>query len=362
VKPELLRVLQTERRVSAAPRPVSATAYHGTRGEFDAFDGFPVFFTDRRDSAEGYTSSGYGPDRPGTGEPRVVEVGLHFENPAVISSYADPVWRAINRRGQSNKQKSMERLRRLGHDGVVFHQPNGETQYVAFSGDQIRPAVSERRLPTKHRPRAHPRLSRVQRHAQQESLTAVLYDDLSSWSRDATEAGLQLEPYDEGTVAYNRVGAAKVYHGYYPSAGTTGYLDARASYASVATMVSSIREYSMNVRRPLTDSALTSYFKKAGMTVDVDGDTVTVWTDTPATHADALAIAADLGPQVGDIETVEDPKNEGCCGVQFKLVQADYPPTDLDDDMGQEHGNEPRTPEPGVNKESRRRRGSLRRG
>lgn len=212
-----------------------------------------------------------------------------------------------------------------------------------------------------HRPGPHPRLARAQKIAQQESLTAILYNDLAAWSADAADAGLQLETHAEGTIAYNTVGANKVFHGYYPAVGTTGYLDPRATYASVTTMVQSIREYSMNkTRRALTDSALTSYFKKAGMTVEVNDKLVTVWTDSPATHCDAIAVACDLGPQIGPIESVEDPKTGGT-GIKFELMQANYPSQSMDPDRGKEHGNEPGKIVPGVNKESSRRRG-LQRG
>lgn len=113
----------------------------------------------------------------------------------------------------------------------------------------------------------------------------------------------------------------------------------------------------------ISESALTSYFNRDTFEVQKDGDKVTVWTADNDAYCDAASIYKGLGAQVGNLKDVEE---SGRFGIQFDLLQADYPAQNPGTDQIVQ--NQPKTPVPGVNKESRvgsailRARGSLRRG
>ena len=202
-------------------------------------------------------------------------------------------------------------------------------------------------------PKTHPRLSRVQKIVQQESNSAVIFGDLDSWNKAVSEAGLKTKVTGDYTVAYNEVGDNMVFHGYYPHSERNGYLDLRASYGGVRAMVKSIKECLMNSPKALlSETALTSYFKRNGMKVDVEGDNVTIWTQGPDVYADAMEIACNLGDQIGDIKTAEE-KNPDRYGIKFKLLQASYPSADLPDGMGKPVGNPPKPVKPGINENSK---------
>jgi hypothetical protein len=193
--------------------------------------------------------------------------------------------------------------------------------------------------------------TRVQRIVQQESLTAVLYKNRKDWVQSVAEAGFTVESSGGVDVAYATVGTNKVYYGYYSIQDSAGYLDARASYPKSETMIAAIKECTaMNTRTLRKETALTSYFKKSGMNVEVEGDEVTVWTNDMTVYADAVEIAAELGAQVGPVKDVEDGAR---MGISFKLLQSAYPNTGLDHEVP-ENDNHPKPVKPGVNIESRR--------
>lgn len=196
-------------------------------------------------------------------------------------------------------------------------------------------------------------LSRVQRVAQQESLTAALFEDRRAWVQAVYDAGLHAEATRTADLAYAGVGRNRVYHGYWPRAGGPGYLDLRASYTRVETMMTAIRECTAMTprRRRLSESALTSYFKRDGLTVELDGDVATVWTADDTAYGDAVRIAAGLGAQVGPVEDVEDGSRYG---IRFPLLQARYPETAPDPSDAQ-YPNAPAPVRPGVNERRRRR-------
>lgn len=210
------------------------------------------------------------------------------------------------------------------------------------------------------RDRKKPGISRQarlnQQHAVQnedllESLTAALFQDHAAWLAAVQEAGLQTETVGETDVAYAESGKNRLFHGYCPREGGTGYLDVRATYPKIETMMSAIKEcIEMKNAAVLSESALTSYFKRDGLTVEVDGDDVTVWAEDNTAYADACDVASGLGSQIGEVSDHEDGNR---FGIKFKLLKATYPSTGLDHDVP-ENDNHIKT-KVGVNTESRRR-------
>lgn len=206
-----------------------------------------------------------------------------------------------------------------------------------------------------------------------DSISAMSYSSRSRWQRDVDSHGYTTvqDKDDLYAVQFDPSGKA-VYVGWSPSS-EVAFLDPNAGYPDRANVRSSIRESHLRGQRRaecvfalgmlvaaralvghpleesamrLTETAVQSYFKRAGMQVQMDGDYVTVWTSTDKDYWDATQIYQGLGPQASDLSTVED---GDLFGIRFKLDQADYPangdlaskPGDYDNVPGVKPGENP---------------------
>lgn len=107
--------------------------YHGTRHDFEVFQlghagrkdngwlGRGVYLTDSPDLAESYAKIKRGPVSP-----RVMEVRAFLQNPYVVDDQEDPdLKKKIAEKGERATLAMTAELRRLGHDGVILHLPEG---------------------------------------------------------------------------------------------------------------------------------------------------------------------------------------------------------------------------------------------
>lgn len=127
---------------------VPLVLYHGTAGDFSAFDKRRLGdVTEATDARLGFWFSGH-PERANAAAAdaqavtaddagaNVLPVWLRMEEPyhdygSVYEQLSDPEATA----------KIIRRARRAGHDGVIFHNSEGGTNYVVFHPEQVKSAI-----------------------------------------------------------------------------------------------------------------------------------------------------------------------------------------------------------------------------
>ena len=133
--------------------------FHGTATKFDVFNpsdsgfyGCGIYLTDDERQAADYADGALGLDTP-----TVMTVSVSIKNPYIFDApYAieEPtnltlvkaLCRGADRKRMLKRMDSMgnfstefqDHLLSLGHDGLIIRMPDGETEYIAFQGDQVR--------------------------------------------------------------------------------------------------------------------------------------------------------------------------------------------------------------------------------
>jgi hypothetical protein len=137
--------------VDADGRPL--VVYHGTAGEFDAFDrnaptshislpGF--FFTPDVAIAEQFADGAAHRRKVAGDQPRIVPAYLSIKNPARLD-YDDRTSGKMT--SERTVRSDLAEAKRNGHDGAVitgWADGSGDTQYVAFRPEQIKSATANR--------------------------------------------------------------------------------------------------------------------------------------------------------------------------------------------------------------------------